>query len=788
MVAGQARRAVLAVWLLTGLAVASGTAPREARADLSKTQLACSTAIAKAGLAYVRQSLKIQHACRLSALAGGTCATPDPSVMAKIDAVLASALSKRCDLPMADLGSLGFPGPCNDDTSGGFTRYDLVDCIRESHGAIVTTMLGVEIDPSLGVLGKEDLACQQAVAKGSAGFVACALKAVQQCRLAITKNKLPGVPAHLCATADPKTAGKIAKCQSKLDAAIADRCTDEQAASLKLCAPDQPTASTAASCIVAAHKLLIDGPHIDVPPDLVDYEFAVRGGLCGDGTVNNLAEECDGDDDDACPGACGTATVPDGFFACLCKTKPRMRIVEHAEADTDNGWTGNSADTPVVESGGYVADLYDCDGFGLCRVGPSCSLPPHSPCNPLLSDPSGTTGNAVCGALGQGVCRKERTAVGPHCFQDVQKKCDLDLHDDPVCDGPGDFCKVTLAAPPNPVSSGGVTVCNVTVFSEDVVGTVNVLTGESLVRAPQRARTYSKSVGSANKPCPVCGGFCGASKERCATNTDCPNGTGPCVTAAICSDGPNAGRECRTGPPFGADVTFFGTTSVDCPPDTVNHEITSGEGLDLYVTARTTGASSMLPSVACSSPGFSSNACVGGTSEGRPCNVASECPGGTCRPQCFCAGQIRPNACGDSCVGGANDGAECVTDSECPAGFCHRGDCRLNPGDTGSIQEGECTNGPADRRCSATTFRSCLSDAECAQSVCPFCEPGETCVTHPRQCFVNSGIVRQGTPHTPEGASAAVYCIAGNNSSVNTVAGFPGPAAFTQPERQLTVP
>ena len=90
---------------------------------------------------------------------------------------------------------------------------------------------------------------------------------------------------------------------------------------------------------------------------------------------------------------------------------------------------------------------------------------------------------------------------------------------------------IAMAAPPNPVASGGVTVCNLTVFMEDIVGTVNVLTGQSTVRAPQRARTYSRTVGSANKPCPVCGGFCGVSKERCASNADCPGSTGPCVTA-----------------------------------------------------------------------------------------------------------------------------------------------------------------------------------------------------------------------------------------------------------------
>jgi hypothetical protein len=53
---------------------------------------------------------------------------------------------------------------------------------------------------------------------------------------------------------------------------------------------------------------------------------------------------------------------------------------------------------------------------------------------------------------------------------------------------------------------------------------------------------------------------------------------------------------------------------------------------------------------------------------------------------------------------------------------------------------------------------------------------------------VNSGIVRQGTPRTPQGASVGVYCIQGDNDAVNTVAGFPGPAAFTQPEVQVVKP
>ena len=762
--------------------------PRSAEA-LSIAEIKCSAAIGKAGLARVRGRLKLEQRCRTANLvAPGSCAGVDAAAIAKLDAQL-GALQKACTFTAGGLSNLGFPGPCMDSTAGnGFTAGDLAACIASSHDDIVASMLALQYDAaSTGPLAKPDLACQTEIAKQSAGLVACVLKAVQKCRAGIMRGKLPGIPPHTCATDEPKTVGAIGKCEAKLAGAVAKRCTDAQIASLGVCEPSQASAPAAASCLIDAHLLLTDGPAIDVPPDLIDYQYAVRGGVCGDGVVNNVAEECDGADDGACPGACGPATEPHGYFACLCTTTPRIRVVEHADADTDNGWTGLSADAGVAEGGGYLADLYDCDGSGLCNLGPSCSLPPHSPCHVLTGAPSGTTGNSICAGLGQGTCRKTSTAGGPHCAQDVQKKCDASDPYDPVCDAPGDSCVVTLGAPPEGAYSGGVTVCNVLTLSEDVVGTVNVLTGESVVRAPQISRTYNRSVGSANKPCPVCGGFCAVDKERCATDEECAVNAGPCVTALVCSDGLREGRVCRTTPPFGSTSGSFGATSVDCPPSP-DGEITSAAGLALYVTERTTGTVTLPPTQPCASAGFMNNTCRGGSSEGRPCATASECPGGSCDPQCFCAGQQRPNACFAACVGGTSDAVECVTDSDCPGGFCHPGDCRLDPTDTDSVQEGICTAGPPDSHCSLTTYRPCANDASCNPPNCLYCEAGETCVTRNRACFINSGIVRQGTPRTPEGTSVGVYCIAGDNAAVNSVAGFPGPAAFTQPELQLIEP
>jgi hypothetical protein len=514
----------------------------------------------------------------------------------------------------------------------------------------------------------------------------------------------------------------------------------------------------------------------------------VRGGLCGDNVVNTLNEECDGTDDAACDGLCGTALVPDGHMACLCKDKPRILVIEDGpNADPDNGWTGQSSDSTVVDQGSYVIDLYDCDGGGLCRAGPHCSDPPHSPCAVAEGAPSGTTSNSICAGLGQGTCRKERTAVGPHCYINPQKKCNAELPADPACnDAPGDYCVISFHGAPVGASAGGITVCNYSVFSEDIIGTVNILDGTTSVKIRQRARTHQLLVGSQDKPCPVCGGFCADDRERCEDDDDCA-GTGPCITAPVCSDGPNQDKECRPTPPFGGPSGLFGITSVDCPPNPSTN--ITGPGLDINVNPRTTGTATLLPNFACTGTGFTNNTCRNGSNSGATCTVASQCPGGVCSPQCFCPGQLRPNSCDAACVGGPNDPNLCTVDSECPGGFCHAADCRLDPTDMTSNQEGACTSGPnEDQFCSITTFRTCTSNAMCNPPNCPFCEMGETCVPRKRACFLNTGIVRQGVPRTPVGISAGAYCVPSNGPAVNSGAGFPGGSGLISPEEVVVFP
>ena len=781
MTIGTLRTSVLVAGMLALVATAS---PAQV---LDKSFVKCFQSVTKGGLGLVKTELKLYEKCHDANLKDGSCTAPDPGAITKAEGKLTTTIQKGCPFTPLILGAqgLGFPGPCTDPNPGdGFTVADLALCMQTSHENIVSEMLALEYDSSLtGPLAPTDLKCQEEVGKLSGAFATCVLKTVQKCRIGVMSGKV-SVPATLCATADPKTKAGITKCQGKLVAGLAGKCTDTQIANLKVCTPDQTSDTAASTCLDDAHTLLVDGPRIDVPPDLIDFEFA-RPGVCGDNVVNNLDEECDGTDDSACPGQCGTAFEPNGDFACLCKTKPRMWVYEHADADTDNGWVGTSSDGHVVEGGGYLVDLYDCDNTGLCIAGPNCSLAPHSPCGVADGATAGTTGDSICAGLGQGTCRKERTAAGPHCHLDIQKKCNLPGEaNQPVCTGDGDFCETTFHGAPVAQSAGGVAVCNISTFSEDVVGTVNINDGTGSVKARQRAVTYFGM--TQDKPCPVCGGFCQQSRGRCAVDADC-NGLGPCILDDICSDGANQDQPCRSTAPFAGAIPLFGTTSVDCPP--AGGSITSAKGLDINANPRTTGTVTLTPSFPCSGAGFTGNACVGGSSEGRPCTTGTECPGGACKGQCFCAGELLPNACNAACVGGGNDAAPCGVDSECPGGFCHAGDCRADPTDMTSNQEGHCTGGPVDGACSITSSHSCNQDADCQPGPnCVFCQSGETCVHTKRACFVNSGIIRIGSPRLPEGHSAAVYCVPGDATAINTSAGFPGPGALIQHETVTVVP
>ena len=826
--------------IVAGAAVLVASTAAEAAID-DKDQRKCIETIAKEGAKYVKARMAERSKCAdKSNKQAGSCDTVKrDEKIAKADSKLRNALDKKCGdqskLPLPDLSLqvLGFPGKCADPTGPPFTNDELEGCIVETHRDLADALLTAEhganiVDPipllpaTPADLGK----CQKEIFKNGQKFLQTILKEVSKCRNALNSGKESGFDPVDCRD-NPiltKPKEKIDKAETKLRDKITGKCSNDQIAALDICG-GVATAAAAADCIVQTHLDAGDNPDQAAPADFIDIEYAQRA-LCGDniandplaavGKVGNFAlgefpEECDGNDDGDCPGQCG---APGSAFPCLCLDVPRLRVVEHEGGDLDNGWTGVSHDqASIVEGSGYTLDLYDCDGPGgpdtVCTVGPSCNLAPNGPC----------VSNANCPGVGN-FCRKRPTTTGPHCNENVQQPCENQSQ----CPGASNFCRKTPASTPIGAAAGGVAVCNQNIWSEDIVGTHDVATGAGALRLRRDALTYFGG-GVADQPCPVCGGFCNApattssvgQRKRCTTDADCfgvptVGQPGTCVTAQICSWGPNADQPCRPDPPFGGESVFFGTTSIDCLPG--GGDI-SGGGLDIVTDKAVTGTASLLPSFTCTAPGFGSNACVAGSNTGATCGADSDCTGGgagSCRGQCFCptgppTTPQAPNACNAACVGGANDALGCTAPSDCPGGFCHSGDCRLastlvcvggssntDPctadsdcpggtcGDFTSTQEGYCPAGPINGLCSLSEFRGCASEAECKPPMCTFCDPSETCVFRPKQCFVNSGITRVGTPGPVDRVTAAIFCIPGTgNPSIDVTGGFTGPGTSVQP-------
>ncbi len=782
------RTLVIAGLVLSICRVASAVIPIEVQQ--------CRRGIAAFSRSLVQKSLKAIQKCKNKALRDpSSCPAPQPSPALEVFADrLRNDVGKACGGIADNLlgtGYLNYPGPCTDPTpNDGFNVADLMECLVNGHEAVVNRLIDIEYD-TVGPLDAATVGCQKIVGKAATRFMSTRLKAIQKCRNAIDAGTLAILP-ETCATIDGKTAATIAHATTKLRMAIPAHCTAAEVQTLGICAnPVCATfcgscdASCVAECLLATHADEMDGPGTN-GTTLIGYEYAPPPPppVCGDARRDRPAEECDGADDGACPGHCGT---PQSAFPCLCITKPRERVVEHSNTDLDTGWTGLAHDFKLVEGGGYFLDLYDCDGpqgpDTICTVGPSCSGAPHPPCSK----------DADCSGLG--ICRKEGTAVGPHCKVDVKKSCTCNLEstaqpaciDDVDCPGVGNLCLQQFHTPPLPLSAGGVPVCVVNVFTNDISGTKNLANGSMAVRLQQKS--IVQMTGTPAQPCPVCGGFCKASagdlagRHNCTTNADCADTTSQtCVTDFLCNTGSNEGEPCRPDPPYGGPTPLFGNPSIDCPPT-----LSSPGILDIVFDPQTTETVSLAPNYQCNAAGFSGKTCVGGGNQGANCTTSSECPGGTCNNQCFCpaVGGVReaPNGCGAACVGGGNDAEPCTFDSQCAGGFCHLADCRPDLSAPAALQpnEGGCT-ATIEGRCSYSSYRSCVRDADCAPPTCSRCSGGETCQFFAKDCYINSGITRTGAASPTDPVLSAIFCIAGTGqSAVDTTAGLPGAGAIRQP-------
>jgi len=851
----QAFSAILAGVLTVGLGISVVDAQILL---LNKDEVKCRETIAKTGGKFIKATFKERAKCADKNLkeTGACDFTKRGEKLDKAETKLRDGLQKKCGDPFIldatlNLPKLGFPGKCSDpDASAGFSIDDLKDCMFDSHQALVLQLfdlqygangddavLDLETQTGDAGLAKDLGKCQKEIGKNGLKLVTTIQKEISKCRNGIQKGKFPDLQQIDCgfSTAFPKPGEKIQKTRTKAIAKITDKCAGLLgSAAMDVCDTGSgpvTDAATAATCIADTHENSTDDQDNSAlatpfPADFIDIEYALAA-VCGDNILNEPAlpgaivggnfylglpaEECDGIDDDACPGECGG---PFSNFPCLCQDIPRERVDEQDNSDLDNGWSGTSHDSTVVLGSGYWSELRDCDGPGgsdpECTVGPSCALAPNGPC---FSD-------ANCFGGGN-FCRKSTLAVGPHCNEDVQVFCD-DAGD---CPGAQDFCRKTPHGIPLPLSSGGISVCIVNIFSEDVTGTTNLDDGSFEIRLRQRSLTHLGGGGPGrNHPCPSCGGWCSSSilaeRTLCSADSDCPAAV-TCVTSPICSSGTNIDKPCRALPPYGNATADFGSPSIDCPPSVGAH-ISIPNGLDILFNPSTSGTTSNPPDTNCLTFGFNTKKCILGADTGNDCVVDTDCAGaaaGSCAHQCPCPATgglaAQPNLCNSACRGGANDYMSCGADTDCPGGFCQGASCRAvsglcrdgantgsacgadsdcpggTCGDNDSSDEGFCPTGPLEGKCSTSFFIPCVTDGDCKFTPglgggldCPEClqNDSETCVFTNPDCYPNEGAVRTGSAGVPLRVGVAQYCIpASGSGAVDSVAGLPGPGALSQP-------
>jgi len=697
---------------------------------------------------------------------------------------LVGGFAESCSAGVAnrpfDIRNIGFPGPYCESVLGGPMRNadDIGECTRDVTEDVATSLIASlygSVTNATGV-SSDAAACLSAVSNSAQKLSITTTKMVGKCRAAINKGKVVGDPKN-CATLDAKTAAKITATEQALRDTVAATCSVGELAELDLCGlgiGGIGSVAEAQECLVALAREVADSPAVPsarlfTPVSFTEAAHPPRA-VCGDGVINQipnpfllLGEECDGGDDDACPGQC---LPPGDLFECTCGDKPRMRAFADASiTDSDAGWTGNSHDQMNADQSGFVVDLSncDCDGFtgADCTgssVDPICAI--TSTTRPFCSWDA--THSIRCDDVGNGnnkdenadcrICDDFSVNAGASCTDgdDCQAQCydGAGIATGP-CTSQGDCaagetclgrcdetqtCVITNAGGPFPVAAAGAAVCNVQRFRTGITGTRNLVTGENEMSFEMYSITHLGE--RTSRPCPVCGGFCvGGSQDlevcegRCETSQDpcrfdsdcpgvdekcsdqspdCPGGF--CQLQLVCGTEPGSndaveGVPCR----IEFDSELFGTPSSDCPPAAGKN--IGGDGF--LVKHQPTGSElkTLAFAVPCTASGFELFDCPCPSDGGHPTQPNA------CTPACDAAGPDFGIGCADGnsagqgtrCAGGTNNNKLCDEDSDCPGGSC-------------SSNPKHCSGDPSFERFSCTT------NADCGAGVCGDACTGGRCV------------------------------------------------------------
>jgi len=697
---------------------------------------------------------------------------------------LAGGFAESCSAGAAnrpfDIRTIGFPGPHCEAIVGGPMRdpADIGECSRgvseNVAGTLIDALYG-SVTNSTGV-SSEAAACLSAASKATQKLAITTAKMVGKCRASINKGKTTGDPKN-CATRDAKAAAKIAVAEASLRDTVEATCSAGALAELDLCGMGigaVDSVAVAQECLVVLGREIADTGDVPVerlfsPVSIVEAAYPPRP-VCGDGMINQLpqpflllGEECDGDDDAACPGAC---LPPGDLFECTCGDRPRVRAFADATlTDSDAGWTGNSHNQGNADQSGFIVDLTncDCDGFTGADCTGSSSDPVCDVIGFTLPFCSWDTTHTIrCDDVGNHdnkdrdsdckICDSFSVNAGASCADgtDCQAQCydgagaatgpctkQGDCGAGETCRGRCDetqTCIVTNAGGPFPVAAAGAAVCNVQKFRTGITGTRNLVTGENEMTFQMYSITHLGE--RTSRPCPVCGGFCVGGPQdleicegRCETSgdpcrfdsecpgvdekcsdqsPDCPGGF--CQLELICGTEPGS-NEAVNGVPCRIEFEspYFGTPSSDCPPSAGRN--IGGEGF--LVKHQPTGSEpKVLPfAVPCTATGFELFDCPCPSDGGQPTKPNA------CTPACDAVGPDFGVGCADGnsggqgtrCTGGTNNGKLCDENSDCPGGSCSN-----NPQ--------HCTGDPSFERFTCTT------NADCGSGVCGDACPGGRCV------------------------------------------------------------
>jgi hypothetical protein len=275
------------------------------------------------------------------------------------------------------------------------------------------------------------------------------------------------------------------------------------------------------------------------------------------------------------------------------------------------------------------------------------------------------------------------------------------------------------------------------------------------------------------------------------------------ATLGTCDAGPRQGFPCDANGSV-ANRPDFGTTSLDCPP--LPAGIIATLTIDLSSKTNT-----VVKTLSTASP----NCGVAGTGNKCLCDTCNNANADVCDDNGDCPdppGPIGGICGGRRCLSGVNNGAACTNNTECPGSSCGKPGFATQP--TGCTDDttfgfpnnhldcsdpdmdgvGRCENGPNDGTCSVASGhaqRGCANDLECGGA--PL-----SCESIPRSCFLTGGgtftatadqgtntLLAVGMADVPVNdvsnpTLGAVFCVGPtSSSSINNVAGLPGPSRIT---------